>query len=199
MRVLLVGGGAREHAIAATLVQAGAEVMAVSPHANPGIARIAKEMRVMDVTQPEPVARLARSWGVSYVVIGPEAPLAAGVADAVRAIEIPVVGPSKAAARIESSKEFCRQLLERHGVPGAPKFATAHRVEEVDERLAEFTVPFVVKPIGLTSGQGRVGPGPRLPDPRGGGRVREAAHPGRARGSSSRNAWTARSSASWRS
>jgi phosphoribosylamine--glycine ligase len=154
MRVLLVGGGAREHAIAATLVQAGAELFAVTPHANPGIARVAKEVRVMDVTRPEPIAQLARSWAVAYAVIGPEAPLAAGVADAIRAIEIPVVGPSKAAARIESSKEFCRQLLARHGVPGAPKFASAHRVEEVDARVREFTTPFVVKPIGLTSGKG---------------------------------------------
>jgi phosphoribosylamine--glycine ligase len=154
MRVLLVGGGAREHAIAATLAQAGADVVAVSPHANPGIGRIASQMRVMDVTKPGPIAELARSWAVAYAVIGPEAPLAAGVADAMRAIEIPVVGPSKAAARIESSKEFCRQLLERHGVPGAPKFASAHRVEEVDARVREFQVPFVVKPVGLTSGKG---------------------------------------------
>jgi phosphoribosylamine--glycine ligase len=154
MRVLVVGGGAREHAIAATLAQAGAEVVAAGPHANPGIARIASRLKVMDVAQPGPVAELARSWAVGYAVIGPEAPLGAGVADALRAIEIPVVGPSKAAARIETSKEFCRQLLERHKVPGGPKFASAHTPEEVDRQAREFTGPFVVKPIGLTSGKG---------------------------------------------
>jgi phosphoribosylamine--glycine ligase len=154
MRVLLVGGGAREHAIAATLARSGAEVVAVCPHANPGIAQVASEMRVMDVTKPGPVAERARAWSVAYAVIGPEAPLAAGVADAIRALEVPVVGPSKDAARIESSKEFCRQLLDRHGVPGAPKFASAHTAEEVDRHVPEFAGPFVVKPIGLTSGKG---------------------------------------------
>jgi len=154
MRVLVVGGGAREHAIAATLAAARAEVVAIAPQRNPGIDRIARALEIGDPTDPERVVAVARAHAVTYAVIGPEAPLASGVSDALRTAEVPVVGPSRSAARIETSKEFCRQLLERHAVPGAPRFAIVHAREEVDAAVARFDGPFVVKPIGLTGGKG---------------------------------------------
>ncbi|MGB6442557.1 MAG: phosphoribosylamine--glycine ligase, partial [Thermoplasmata archaeon] len=126
----------------------------VSATANPGIERIARASARVDPNDPARVVAFARKEGVEVAVIGPEAPLAAGVADALRAAEIPTVGPSRDAARIESSKVFCRQLLARHGIDASPRFATPTSVEEVDRTVAGFTGPFVVKPNGLTAGKG---------------------------------------------
>ncbi|MCI4357433.1 MAG: phosphoribosylamine--glycine ligase [Thermoplasmata archaeon] len=154
MRVLVVGGGAREHAIAQTLVTAGAEVLALSAHANPGLLRLAREVKRAAPTEGEAVATFAKARSVDYAVIGPEAPLAAGVSDSLRAAGVPVVGPSKAAARIESSKEFARELLTKHGIGGLPRYASVRSVDEVDRAVAGFTTPIVVKPVGLNAGKG---------------------------------------------
>ncbi len=154
MRVLLVGGGAREHALGAALVTAGAELRVAAPWANPGLARLANSLKVLDPTVPEDVVAYARAERAELAVIGPEAPLASGVADALREAEVPVVGPSRDGARIEASKRYCRDLLARHQIPGAPKVASAATPEEVAGRIAELGVPFVVKPVGLTSGKG---------------------------------------------
>jgi phosphoribosylamine--glycine ligase len=154
MRVLVVGGGAREHAIAQSLVTAGAEVVAVSPHANPGILRLATEVKRGSITEGAGIVAFAKARSVDYAVIGPEAPLAAGVTDDLRSAGVPVVGPSKAAARIESSKEFARQFLSSHGIPGIPRYSAVRAVEEVDRAVASFETSFVVKPIGLSSGKG---------------------------------------------
>ncbi|HTS33619.1 MAG TPA: phosphoribosylamine--glycine ligase [Thermoplasmata archaeon] len=155
MRFLVVGGGAREHAIAWALAKANAEVVVASSNRNPGLQRLAAASAAVDPTNTARVVEFARAQRVEAAVIGPEAPLAAGLADALRAAEIPTVGPNQAAARIESSKRFCRELLARHGVPGQPKFLLPASVEEVDRALAEFAgAPFVVKPSGLTAGKG---------------------------------------------
>lgn len=154
MRWLVVGGGAREHAIAAALVRAEAQVVAASPTANPGLVRLARRVHLLDPNDAVKVVEVARSERVEAAVIGPEGPLAAGVADALRAAEVPTVGPDRAAARIESSKVFCRELLARHAVPGQPLVAAPVSVEEVDRAVAEFPGPFVVKPSGLTAGKG---------------------------------------------
>ena len=154
MRALVVGGGGREHAIAAELHRAEAEVVAVSPNANPGIERLAKATLRSDLRDPSPVVEFARRQGVQVAVIGPEAPLAAGLADALRAAEIPVVGPDRAAARIEWSKRFCRELMAKHGVPGSPKFQAVTDLSELKTAMANFPGPFVVKPSGLTAGKG---------------------------------------------
>jgi phosphoribosylamine---glycine ligase len=154
MRVLVVGGGAREHAIAYALAQSEAEVVVAAPHQNPGLLRIAKAFTRVDPTQPEPVVRFAKEQRVAFAVIGPEAPLAAGVGDALRAAEIPVVGPSKDGARIESSKRYCRELLDKYGILGSPRVLPVTHLDEVDARVREFHDAFVVKPVGLTSGKG---------------------------------------------
>src|SRR5271169_4270729 len=154
MRVLLVGGGAREHAIAAALVTAGSEVSVATPWANPGLSRLSNSLKILDLALSADVVAYATSERADYAVIGPEAPLAAGLGDALRDAEIPTVGPSRDGARIEASKRYCRDLMARHGIPGAPKVAVVITPEEVGARIAEMGVPFVVKPVGLTSGKG---------------------------------------------
>ncbi|HTZ62236.1 MAG TPA: phosphoribosylamine--glycine ligase [Thermoplasmata archaeon] len=154
MRFLVVGGGAREHALGLTLARAGAEVVVASANANPGLEHLASESLRVDPTDAEKVVAFARRLRADFAAIGPEAPLAAGVADALRAAEIPTVGPGKDGARIESSKLFCRELLARHQIPASPRVVAPTSVEEVDRLVAGFTGPFVVKPDGLTAGKG---------------------------------------------
>jgi phosphoribosylamine--glycine ligase len=154
MRFLVVGGGAREHAIGIALHRAGSELLVASSNANPGLERLAARSTRVDPTDPARVVAFAKETRAEAVVVGPEAPLAAGVADALRAAGVPTVGPDKAAAQVESSKLFCRELLERHGIGGQPHFAAPASVEEVDAAVAGFSWPFVVKPCGLTAGKG---------------------------------------------
>ncbi len=154
MRALVVGGGGREHAIALELHRAEAEVVAASPNANPGIERLSTATLRTDLQDASLVVEFARQQRVDLAVIGPEAPLANGLADALRSAEIPVVGPDRAAARIEWSKRFCRELLAKHGVPGIPKFRSVTDLSELRSATANFTGPFVVKPSGLTAGKG---------------------------------------------
>ncbi len=150
----MVGGGGREHAIALELHRAEADVVAAAPNANPGIERISSAVLRTDLQDPSPVVAFARQHRVEVAVIGPEAPLAIGLADALRAAEVPVVGPDRAAARIEWSKRFCRELLAKHGVPGNLRFQSVTDLSELKRAIASFTGPFVVKPSGLTAGKG---------------------------------------------
>ena len=154
MRVLVVGGGAREHAIADALWHSGAQVFVAAANTNPGLVELARSYAKVDPTQPEPVVAVARQHQVDYAVIGPEAPLAAGVGDALRAANVPVVGPSKDGARIESSKQWCRELLQRHRIEASPRVVAVSNLDQVDARVAEFHDPFVVKPVALTGGKG---------------------------------------------
>ncbi len=154
MRVLVLGGGAREHAIALALRQAEAEVAVASPNTNPGLEAIARESRRIDPTLPEPVVAFAKQSKMDLVVVGPEAPLAAGVADALRAQGIPVVGPSVAGARLETSKPYCRELLTKYGLDVSPKHVVVREADRLTAAVAEIGGPFVVKPAGLTSGKG---------------------------------------------
>ncbi len=154
MRALVVGGGGREHAIAAELARAEATVLVASPNANPGLERLAAASIRSDLLDPAPVVEFARSQRAELAVIGPEAPLAAGFGDALRAAEVPVVGPDRAAARVETSKRFCRELLARHGISGGPKVTIVTDPGTLGAAVGSFPGPFVVKPAGLTSGKG---------------------------------------------
>lgn len=154
MRVLVVGGGAREHAIAEALHLSGAELYVAASNANPGLHALAQAYAGVDPTAGEAVVAAARQHAVDYAVIGPEAPLAAGVGDALRAANVPVVGPSKDGARIESSKRWCRDLLAKYRIDVSPKVVVVNHLDQVDGRVAEFHEPFVVKPVGLTGGKG---------------------------------------------
>lgn len=154
MRVLLVGGGGREHALALGLAGDPAVEVLVAAPGNPGIAAVA-EVRAVEPTDPASVAALAVEVGADLVVIGPEAPLVAGVADAVRAKGIAVFGPSAQAARLEGSKAFAKDVMTAAGVPTARAY-TCEDAESVRRALAEFGAPHVVKNDGLAAGKGVV-------------------------------------------
>ncbi|GAA4463541.1 phosphoribosylamine--glycine ligase [Phytohabitans houttuyneae] len=154
MRVLLIGGGGREHALALGLVQDPATERLVAAPGNPGIAAVA-ELRDVEATSPEAVAALAVELAADLVVVGPEAPLVAGVADAVRAKGIACFGPSGAAARLEGSKAFAKDVMAAASVPTARAFSCTTRAE-AERALDEFGTPYVVKNDGLAAGKGVV-------------------------------------------
>ncbi|MFG3703136.1 phosphoribosylamine--glycine ligase [Micromonospora sp. NPDC047670] len=154
MRVLLLGGGGREHALALGLAADPAVDQLIAAPGNPGIAGVA-ELRSVDPADPAAVAALAVETGVDLVVIGPEAPLVAGVADAVRAKGIAAFGPSGEAARLEGSKAFAKDVMTAAGVPTARAY-TCTDAESTGRALDEFGAPYVVKNDGLAAGKGVV-------------------------------------------
>ena len=154
MKVLLIGSGAREHALAYSLKS---DVQVTELHAapgNPGIGEIAS-LHEINQNDPQAVSALAIKIGADLVVIGPEAPLVAGVADAVRSVGIPCFGPSRAAAQIEGSKSFAKEIMASAGVPTAQSF-TCNTQEDMERALDSFGAPYVVKNDGLAAGKGVV-------------------------------------------
>ena len=154
MKVLAVGGGAREHAIAQSLKRDGAKLYACMKNKNPGIARLCEEFALVSETDVASVLSYAKMRGVDLAFIGPEAPLEAGLADALRGAGIPTVGPSKAAARLETSKEFMRDLMKKHKLPGSINHLASSSMDEINSWLDENGEKVVVKPSGLTGGKG---------------------------------------------
>ncbi|MFD3542149.1 phosphoribosylamine--glycine ligase [Streptomyces sp. NPDC058662] len=154
MKVLVIGGGAREHALCRSLsLDPDVSALYCAP-GNAGIAEVA-ELRPVDPLDGGAVAALATGLGAGLVVVGPEAPLVAGVADAVRAVGIPVFGPSGEAALLEGSKAFAKDVMAAAGVPTARSYVCA-TAEEVDAALDAFGAPYVVKDDGLAAGKGVV-------------------------------------------
>jgi phosphoribosylamine--glycine ligase len=155
MRILVLGGGGREHAIVRKLASSSkVDEILVAP-GNGGTASVAKAVNIaaLDIESPDSVAVFAAGHDIDLVVIGPEGPLVAGVATAVEAEGIRVFGPSKAAARMEGSKEFAKSVMHRHGIPTGRSFAFT----EEDAALAyvrEAGAPIVVKADGLAAGKG---------------------------------------------
>ncbi|GGY72101.1 phosphoribosylamine--glycine ligase [Streptomyces omiyaensis] len=154
MKVLVIGGGAREHALCRSL-SLDPDVTAL--HCAPGNAGIAEvaELHPVDQLDGGAVAALATGLGADLVVVGPEAPLVAGVADAVRAVGIPVFGPSREAALLEGSKAFAKDVMAGAGVPTARSYVCTTPAE-IDEALDAFGAPYVVKDDGLAAGKGVV-------------------------------------------
>ncbi|MDI3298668.1 MAG: phosphoribosylamine--glycine ligase [Bacillota bacterium] len=152
-RILILGSGAREHALAWWLLRdPGAPAVAVLP-GNDGLRAAGVATLPGSAEEPAQVVAAARDWQAELVVVGPEAPLAAGVADALAAAGIPCLGPVRAAARIESSKLWARLFMARHGIPG-PAFATAASPEEVARWTGSRRPPYVLKADGLAAGKG---------------------------------------------
>ena len=151
-RILVLGSGGREHALAWRLARdpEGPEVL-VAP-GNDGMARAFHRLAVRD-TDPAAVVELAQRERIALVVVGPEAPLAAGVSDALVAAGIPVSGASQAAARLESSKWFAKRVMAEAGVPTA-RAEAFERPAEALAALASFGPPWVVKADGLAAGKG---------------------------------------------
>jgi phosphoribosylamine--glycine ligase len=154
VRVLLIGSGGREHALAAALADDESVTKLICAPGNPGMAALGECVPV-NQTDPAAVASLAVTSAADLVIVGPEAPLVAGVADAVRAKGIPVYGPSGEAARIEGSKAFAKEVMAAAGVPTAAARVCTTR-EEAEAALDEFGSPYVVKDDGLAAGKGVV-------------------------------------------
>ncbi|MBX3116088.1 MAG: phosphoribosylamine--glycine ligase [Cryobacterium sp.] len=150
MRILILGSGAREHALLDRLLfeQPSLEVFVGS--GNAGMADHSVELDPLDAAA---VCEFASARGIDLVVVGPEAPLAAGVTDALRAQGTPVFGPSRAAARLESSKNFAKEVMSAAGVPTGASVETS-TIEEVEAALNAIGSPFVVKADGLAAGKG---------------------------------------------
>ena len=160
MRILVIGSGAREHAIVKSLIRTG------TPSENivcaPGNEGIGKEVETRDVDQVDrlEVVKLALEERVDLVVIGPEAPLVAGVADALREQGVAVFGPNQDAAQLEGSKNFAKEVMAAADVPTG----MAHQcttMEEVENALDQFGAPYVVKADGLAAGKGVIVTGDR--------------------------------------
>jgi phosphoribosylamine---glycine ligase len=155
VKVLLVGGGAREHAIARALTRsADVEVFVYSKNRNPGLAAVAAGYELGDETNPRAVAAYALRVKAEAAAIGPEAPLAAGVSDALTQAGVRVGAPSRAAAEVETSKRFMRELLAKHRVPGSLGFHYFEDAEAAKRKLKEGDLRWAIKPVGLTGGKG---------------------------------------------
>lgn len=157
MKVLLVGNGGREHALARALVQTSNTDQPVNlmvQAGNPGIDRLGLPVE-FDALSATEVAATARDLNVDLVVVGPEAPLVAGVADAVRAEGIACFGPSQAAAQLEASKSFAKEIMVAAGVATARSF-TCRTMAEVEAALDDLGAPHVVKDDALAAGKGVV-------------------------------------------
>ncbi len=154
MKVLLVGGGGREHALGWKLAQSPRLTALVAAPGNPGIARHGRCVPVKDTAIDDLVA-LARAEDVNLTVVGPEVPLALGLADRLRAEGRAVFGPSQAAARIESSKAFAKGLMARHRIPTA-RFGIFTDEAAAGRHCRELGAPLVVKADGLAAGKGAI-------------------------------------------
>ncbi|MFP8952347.1 phosphoribosylamine--glycine ligase [Natrialbaceae archaeon A-arb3/5] len=152
--VLLIGGGGREHAIARALADSEAELYACAGNRNPGIARIASGFETLETTNPKAVVEYAEDVDATIAVVGPEAPLAAGVADELEAAGIYSFGPKEADARIETDKAFQRRFMAEHDIPGCPDFETFDDMDAACEFVDEYDGDLAIKPAGLTGGKG---------------------------------------------
>jgi phosphoribosylamine--glycine ligase len=152
VKILVLGSGAREHAIITSL---RAEDEQHDIVAAPGNAGIARDVRTIDLDPSDPTAvtEYAVENGVELVVVGPEAPLIAGVADPLRERGIAVFGPGKAAAQLEGSKTFAKRIMEAAGVPTG-RAELAGTIAEVEKTIDEFGAPYVIKADGLAAGKG---------------------------------------------
>ena len=151
---MLIGSGGREHALAAALNRdTTLEELHVAP-GNPGIAEIAL-CHEIDTTDNNAIVELAKQLNIDLVVVGPEKPLVNGLADALNKANIACFGPSKAAAQLEGSKDFAKQVMRDAGVPTAKSFTCNNRTE-IEKALDAFGAPYVVKHDGLAAGKGVV-------------------------------------------
>ncbi|MDH5147431.1 phosphoribosylamine--glycine ligase [Brevibacterium casei] len=154
MKVLVIGSGSREHALVLALSRDPQVDAVIAAPGNPGIAAIA-HTEALDASDAQAVTALAERLDVDLVVVGPEAPLVAGVADALREASFPVFGPSAEAAHLEGSKAFAKEIMEAAGVPTA-RTVVAYTTDEAAAAIDDFGAPYVVKADGLAAGKGVV-------------------------------------------
>jgi phosphoribosylamine---glycine ligase len=154
MKILVIGGGGREHAIVWSLSKSADVTEIVCAPGNGGIAQIARCISV-DVNDLQSMIDVVEAERPALTVVGPEVPLALGLVDALNQRKMRVFGPTQAAARLESSKAFAKAFMQRHGIPTAA-YAVCTTIEQVREQLLSFSLPVVVKADGLAAGKGVV-------------------------------------------
>ena len=152
---MVVGAGAREHVIAATLHADGAELYAYMPAMNPGIKNIARACTIGALDHLHKVVDFAKKHHIDFALIGPEAPLALGMADVLEEAGVRCIGPQKAQAQLETSKAFTRRLLQKYGIDASPRFGIFNTDNQntIGTFLDELG-QYVIKPDGLTGGKG---------------------------------------------
>ena len=154
MKLLVIGSGGREHALAWRLAKtSGVQKIFVAP-GNAGTAREA-EVENVNITNPDALADFAEQQGVHLTVVGPEAPLAAGVVNVFRARGLKIFGPTREAAQLESSKDFAKRFMARHNIPTAA-FATFTDIAAAHAYVEQQGAPIVIKADGLAAGKGVV-------------------------------------------
>jgi phosphoribosylamine--glycine ligase len=154
MKILVIGSGAREHALTWKLRESGLMEEIYCAPGNAGIAQEA-ECRPVDVSNPAQILELANGLKADLTVVGPEAPLVAGVVDEFKRARRVIIGPTRAAARLEGSKIFSKQFMQRHSIPTAA-FKVAESFDQAVKALSEFGLPVVIKADGLAAGKGVV-------------------------------------------
>jgi phosphoribosylamine--glycine ligase len=154
MKVLVIGGGGREHAVVWSLLKSAQVKEVVAAPGNGGIAQIARCIPV-DVNNLAAMVQVVEAERPDLTVIGPEVPLSLGIVDELTRCRFRVFGPTQAAARLESSKAFAKEFMQRHDIPTAA-YAVCTNLDEVREELNRFTLPVVVKADGLAAGKGVV-------------------------------------------
>jgi len=154
VRILVVGGGGREHALCWALKRDAPEATVFAAPGNPGTAQLGTNLEI-EAVEVVKVVEAVQELRIDLTVIGPEAPLAAGLADALRATGRPVFGPDRAAARIESSKAFAKDVMRRASVPTAAS-RTFDALEPALAYIRRHAEPLVVKASGLAAGKGAV-------------------------------------------
>ncbi|ACV48428.1 MULTISPECIES: phosphoribosylamine--glycine ligase [Halomicrobium] len=152
--VVLIGGGGREHAIARSLAESEARLYACAGNRNPGIAALADGFETLDTTNPTAVRTYADEVDATLAVVGPEAALEAGVADALDEAGVYTFGPRQDAARIETDKAFQRRFMREHDIPGCPDFETFDDMAAACAYIDDYDGDLAVKPAGLTGGKG---------------------------------------------
>jgi phosphoribosylamine--glycine ligase len=154
MKILVIGSGGREHALTWKLRESQ---QMEEIHCAPGNAGIGQEAEChpADLSQPQGILEVAQQVKADLTVVGPEAPLVAGVVDEFQKSGLAIIGPTRAAARLEGSKIFAKQFMQRHGIPTA-RFRVAESFGEAVKALGDFAFPLVIKADGLAAGKGVV-------------------------------------------
>lgn len=165
--ILLVGNGAREHALAEAIMRSNEKPLLFSymKANNPGIASLSEKTKIGSYSDLAAIILFAKDHKIEFAVIGPEDPLGNGVVDALAATGIPAVGPTKSLARLETSKAFTRNLVDKYNIPGNPRFKVFNNIEGAESFLNELE-GIVLKPDGLTGGKGVLVQGDHFATPR---------------------------------
>ncbi|MEN4018223.1 MAG: phosphoribosylamine--glycine ligase [Methanobacterium sp.] len=152
MKILVVGTGAREHAICKA-IDGNAELYSIMSNKNPGIARISR-YQISDENDIERVMKFAEDTNIDIAVIGPEAPLEKGIVDALEGAGVGCVGPTREAAKIETDKVFMRNLFENYKIDGSLVYRVFDNYDDISDFIDDFGGDVVIKPVGLTGGKG---------------------------------------------